>query len=234
MVLDSPLAHCRIILHCWLAAAALHALTRPCRVENLAQAIPSLSGNAAPGLLALLQGSGMLSEWNDSGSSAEDETPALWTWEFHDLLFHARSRQGRHDHPVGGTYRFAGRIDPPPVLHPPRQGETIALDRPDLDRLEREDPPFAAVSRGAAVDPHLRREADLRPPAWRIPLPRRPGGRLPRFHRRYQGGTDRDDLCASPLFPGRGASTSSSCTSRSMPARISRPAFILTIPATID
>ena len=67
------------------------------------------------------------------------------TWEFHDLLFHARSRLGRHDRPVGGSYRFAGRTDPPAVLRPPGQGEAIALERPDLDRLEREDPPFAAV-----------------------------------------------------------------------------------------
>jgi SagB-type dehydrogenase family enzyme len=28
----------------------------------------------------------------------------LRTWEFHDLLFHTRSRGGRHDRPIGGTY----------------------------------------------------------------------------------------------------------------------------------
>jgi SagB-type dehydrogenase family enzyme len=46
---------------------------------------------------------------------------------------------------MGGTYRFAGRLAPPPVLRPPRPGPSVALHRPDLDRLEREDPPFAAV-----------------------------------------------------------------------------------------
>ena len=40
--------------------------------------------------------------------SAEDENPSLRTWEFHDLLFHSRSREGRHDLAIGGTYRFAG------------------------------------------------------------------------------------------------------------------------------
>jgi len=145
MVLESPLAHARITLHHWPAAALVHALARPCRAEDLGPQIPSLSVPAAAELMTLLLGSGMLSEWNDGGSSAEDEAPALVTWEFHDLLFHARSRAGRHDRPAGGSYRFAGRTDPPPVLRPPRQGEAIALERPDLDRLEREDPPFAAV-----------------------------------------------------------------------------------------
>jgi SagB-type dehydrogenase family enzyme len=78
-------------------------------------------------------------------AGTEDHAPALQTWEFHDLLFHARSREGRHDHPVGGAYRFFGRLDPPPALRPAGPGEAVALDRPDLDRLRREDPPFAEV-----------------------------------------------------------------------------------------
>lgn len=35
--------------------------------------------------------------------------PAVW--EFHDLLFHARSQAGRHTDPSGGTCRFTGRIE---------------------------------------------------------------------------------------------------------------------------
>ncbi len=77
--------------------------------------------------------------------AGEDDDPALQCWEFHDLLFHSRSRAGRHDAPVGGTYRHAGRLEPPPTLKPAAAGEAIELHRPDLEKLEREDPPFARV-----------------------------------------------------------------------------------------
>ena len=56
-----------------------------------------------------------------------------------------RSRVGRHDAPVGGTYRHAGRLEPPPPLKPVAAAETIELYRPDLESLKRHDPPFARV-----------------------------------------------------------------------------------------
>jgi SagB-type dehydrogenase family enzyme len=43
----------------------------------------------------------------------------LALWEFHDLLFHARSTQGRHANPIGGIYPHAGIIPPLPALRPP-------------------------------------------------------------------------------------------------------------------
>ena len=81
-----------------------------------------------------------------TASAAEDADPALRCWQFHDLLFHARSRQGRHDAPVGATYPLAGRLDPPPALVGRKLRQmAIALYRPDLERLQRQDPPFALV-----------------------------------------------------------------------------------------
>src|SRR5262249_35356821 len=79
-----------------------------------------------------------------AGGNGEEEA-ALKTWEFHDLLFHARSRQGRSDARYGGTYRLAGQLEPPPALKPCTAGEAIELERPDLARLERDDPPLARV-----------------------------------------------------------------------------------------
>jgi SagB-type dehydrogenase family enzyme len=87
----------------------------------------------------------MIDDVNDEGISAEDQDPALQCWEFHDLLFHARSREGRHDVPLGGTYRFVGRLDPSPALEPVSCSASVPLYRPDLDRLRREDPPLAHV-----------------------------------------------------------------------------------------
>ncbi len=59
--------------------------------------------------------------------------------------FTARSRGGRHDHPAGGTYRFAGRSEPPPLLKKIEKNNSLPLYKPDLKQLEREDPPFARV-----------------------------------------------------------------------------------------
>jgi oxazoline/thiazoline dehydrogenase len=145
MLLESPLAHARITLADWRAAALVHVLAQPHRIEDISRQVSALSAEAADGLMTLLINADMLWELSNHEVSPEDDNLALQSWEFHDLLFHARSRAGRHDYPRGGTYRFAGRLDPPPVLQSVRSEESVVLDRPDLDRLEREDPPFAWV-----------------------------------------------------------------------------------------
>jgi SagB-type dehydrogenase family enzyme len=81
----------------------------------------------------------------DKDDARVEEEPPLAVWEFHDLLFHVRSRRGRSPAPFGGTYRFAQRFPIEPALPPPRGGRTVALERPDWDRLERGDPPLARV-----------------------------------------------------------------------------------------
>jgi oxazoline/thiazoline dehydrogenase len=138
-VLESPLAHARVLLKDLRAAALAGALAGSATVEQLTAVPGSLSTDAITGVLTLLLRAGLLEE-----AGAEEDT-ALQTWEFHDLLFHARSRLGRSDAPFGGTYRLAGRLSPPPALKPAAGGEKRQLDRPDLARLERDDPPLAWV-----------------------------------------------------------------------------------------
>ena len=53
--------------------------------------------------------------------------PSLVLWDFHDLLFHARSTEGRHANPLGGTYPYVGVIAPPPAVRPSWPGKTIDL-----------------------------------------------------------------------------------------------------------
>ncbi|MFN8625358.1 MAG: hypothetical protein U0587_05180 [Candidatus Binatia bacterium] len=86
-------------------------------------------------LVALLLAARMASEATEEGHAAQDQTTALRSWEFHDLLFHARSRGGRHGQPVGGTVRFLGALDPPPALPSRSIPGPVALWRPDLQRL---------------------------------------------------------------------------------------------------
>ncbi len=68
------------------------------------------------------------------------------TWEFHDLLFHSRIRQGRVRNKIGGTARFSvipeERI---PITAPPR-GD-IALPIIDVAVAVKDDQPFGEVMR---------------------------------------------------------------------------------------
>jgi SagB-type dehydrogenase family enzyme len=145
VVLESPLAHARITLHDNRAAELVHALAQPRRAGDLGAQVAGLPAEGAEQLLTLLVNADMAGEVDDGGTAAEDRHPALRCWEFHDLLFHSRSREGRHDYPVGDTYRFVGQLDPPPAVKPAGRGELIELSQPDLARLRCEDPPLAQV-----------------------------------------------------------------------------------------
>jgi SagB-type dehydrogenase family enzyme len=144
LVLESPLAFSRLLLHDARAVALVHALIRPTSAGELGGRVAGLSKEATAELLALFAAASMVAEVGEAGATAEDENPALKTWEFHDLLFHARSRLGRHDAPVGGTYQHAGDMRPPRALKPSAP-EGVELFRPDLERLTRDDPPLADV-----------------------------------------------------------------------------------------
>jgi SagB-type dehydrogenase family enzyme len=77
-----------------------------------------------------------------------DNGAVLRQWEFHDLLFHARSRLGRHDYPFGGIFPFKGEIEPRPAVRPAHDGPVVELPRPDLDRILLDDPHFTTVLEG--------------------------------------------------------------------------------------
>jgi SagB-type dehydrogenase family enzyme len=139
VVLESPLAHARVVLHDGRAAALVAALVVPATAEEVMErAGHGLPRESVAAVLELLRRAGML-------EAGEEEGTALQTWEFHDLLFHARSRKGRWDGPSGATYRLLGQVAPPPALKTGEGGETVPLYRPDMERLVREDPPLAAV-----------------------------------------------------------------------------------------
>ena len=82
----------------------------------------------------------------DAGTTGEDADPALRCWEFHDLLFHARSREGRHDAPVGAIYPLAGRARAAagPASRPPAPRRSTCT-APIWNNCNGQDPPFARV-----------------------------------------------------------------------------------------
>ncbi len=146
---ESPLAAHRVELHRTDASLLVSCFGRPSTAEQAARRL-RLAPEAVRMALGYLVAAGMVvgSEPRPARQAArfaEDHDPALVSWSPHDLMLHSRSRLGRHDEPFGATCRHLGRLDPEPVLAPRGQGTRIALPRPDLARLLREDPPVTAV-----------------------------------------------------------------------------------------
>lgn len=137
MYLESPLSQSKILLLDWRGSALIAKLSQPLTIEELIADFPSLTKVIARQFVALLLATQML--------EIETEISPLVFWEFHDLLFHSRSRNGRHDQMLGAAYPFKDQIAPLPAVKP-LMGETvIALHRPDLETLQQTDLPFTQV-----------------------------------------------------------------------------------------
>nr|WP_249142146.1 SagB family peptide dehydrogenase [Bradyrhizobium diazoefficiens] len=156
MVLQSPRAGALFRICDPAIAAALALLSRPHSIGKLRKQVGSLNFD----LLGLLLDSAMLLKLgakDGDGLRASEGDPNLVLWDFHDLLFHTRSTEGRHTDPVGGTYAYAGVMPPLPAVRPPWPGKTIALGK-----LAAPEPasPFARLLR----ERHSTREFDDRNP----------------------------------------------------------------------
>ena len=127
LILESPLARAHVVLHDWRAAALWAQLAAARRAADFGADIPGAGGETARMFLELLLNAGFL--------NPEDAAPGLAQWEFHDLYFHSRSREGRHANPYGATNRFRGIADRPPAVKPPMSEDAIPLYRPDLGQL---------------------------------------------------------------------------------------------------
>lgn len=144
LLLESPRCHAQIRLHDFRGPALLASLAESTSRES-SSAVPGLSDPARQALINFLAEAGFLVSLDEQGESAESRDDTLRQWEFHDLLFHSRSRKGRHANPVGGTYRFRDTIDPQPPLKPPMSAAIIPLFQPCLEEIEASDPPFTRV-----------------------------------------------------------------------------------------
>lgn len=144
-LLETPLSPAKLWLHAGQALPLLACLAQPTALDALCQAVPDWEPNTALAVLALLVAAGATSPCDADGQLPEDNNPTLRQWESLDLLFHSRSRPGRHDGFCGATFRFLGQIEPLPALKPSETGIGISLPIPDMVRLKQQDPPFAAV-----------------------------------------------------------------------------------------
>ena len=136
-VLETPLGFGRVALHAPETLALVGRLCQPQTAQALAMSPASaLTPGEAQAFLSLLASAGAVAPCSADHALPEDRDPALRQWEFHDLLFHSRSREGRHGEPAGGTFRFLGALPPLPGLKPARPGPGIALPEPSLPEPE--------------------------------------------------------------------------------------------------
>jgi SagB-type dehydrogenase family enzyme len=138
LALESPTAHARIILHDRRAMALLWRISTCGRLfdERLNGGLPA---HVVRSLMDALWNAGVLTSFNMTDGVPQDETSPLLHWEFHDLLFHSRSRLGRHRERYGATFHLEGRVGAPPVIRDRTRGKRILLARPDINRLTRTD-----------------------------------------------------------------------------------------------
>jgi len=143
--LESPLSHARIRLEHALAANTVYQLGNAVTPLDLTRTLPESERESVTALLALLVMGNFASLTTPDSQPILEKDEVSMHWDFHDLLFHSRSRMGRHDNEVGGTYRFLSRIPPQPAIKQAGRSSVIPLFRPDMDRLCLADPPLAAV-----------------------------------------------------------------------------------------
>jgi SagB-type dehydrogenase family enzyme len=126
MVLESPRAGALFKIRDPRIATALAVLSAPQQIKRLRRQgdFPGIE------LLALLVDCRILFKINAAGDDGLRPTEGdgnLVLWDFHDLLFHARSTEGRHANPLGGLYGYAGVMPPLPAVRPCWPGQKINL-----------------------------------------------------------------------------------------------------------
>ena len=204
MVLESPRAGALFKICNPKIATAIAILSTPRQIKQLRRQ----DGFPGVELLALLVDCQILFKIDaagDSGLRPAEGDGNLVLWDFHDLLFHTRSTEGRHANPLGGLYPYAGVMPPLPAVRPRWPGKKIDLRKFSAAHSE-------AISPVAKVlhERHSTRSFDDRRPITLAELSRFLDGAA-RVVSRWESGADIGD--AGPMvaytvrpYPSAGAS----------------------------
>jgi SagB-type dehydrogenase family enzyme len=126
MVLESPRAAALFRICDPRLASLLATLSSPQKVGELRRQ-PGFPGLELIGLL--LESDILFKVGRDSdGLRPSEGDDKLVVWDFHDLLFHTRSTEGRQSSPIGARYPHVDTITPPPPVRAPWSGNAIDLE----------------------------------------------------------------------------------------------------------
>ena len=127
MVLESPRSAALFHICDAKIAGLLATLSSPQKIAQLRRQ-PGFPGLEFIGLLLDCDILFRIGKDSDGLRPSEGDDK-LVVWDFHDLLFHARSTEGRQSSPIGGRYAHIDSIAPPPALRPRWDGEAIDLQK---------------------------------------------------------------------------------------------------------
>jgi SagB-type dehydrogenase family enzyme len=128
LVLESPCSGALFRICDPKVAATLALLAAPQPLRKLRRR----GGTVGIALLALLIDCQILFKLDaahDGGLRPTEGNDSLVLWDFHDLLFHARSTEGRHANPLGGVYPYLTSVTPLPAVRRRWAGTKIDLTK---------------------------------------------------------------------------------------------------------
>lgn len=126
IVLESPRSPALFRLRDAAVGTMLASLAEPRTVRQLCDLLGA-SGLELLGMMVDCRLLFVLDRNDGGGLRFVEGDRELVLWDFHDLLFHARSTTGRHANPSGGTYAYAHVMETPPAVRPAWPGDAIDL-----------------------------------------------------------------------------------------------------------
>jgi SagB-type dehydrogenase family enzyme len=132
-VLESPRGTGRVILHDRALGTLAVALA-----QGSVSLLPGLLPEAVDAVIELFVRARLLS------AGEEDDDRRYAQWSLPDLLFHQRSRLGRHSNPYGASYPLAGRFESLPAIKSLGEPDVV-LEPPELEAIVARDPPLQRV-----------------------------------------------------------------------------------------
>ena len=127
MVLESPRAGALFKIADPKIAAALVTLSQPQKINRYRKE-RDFPGLELLGLLVDCQILFKLGSGDADGLRPSEGDPNLVLWDFHDMLFHTHSTEGRQANPLGGLYSYSDLMAPLPAVRPPWPGQSIDLN----------------------------------------------------------------------------------------------------------